>query len=143
MTNSWRDCIEVEELPELYRVIAEAIGREAMIDLTLHMQKMNLYLKRLPADYDPARLSEDYLIAAEAIGLENVILLAAALPKELNYLKSADEVFLPAKIRWIRANFNGANHRRLGLATGLSQRYIYQIFQERKWQQLGLFATAV
>ncbi len=55
---SWRDNIDVSELPEIYRTIADAIGPAAMILLAERCQKMHLYLKRLPAEIDPGNLSK-------------------------------------------------------------------------------------
>ena len=54
---SWRDNIDVSELPEIYRTIADAIGPAAMILLAERCQKMHLYLKRLPAEIDPKPLA--------------------------------------------------------------------------------------
>lgn len=139
MNGTWHDCIVVDELPELYCTIAEAIGRELMIELAVKCQKMHLYLKRLPADADESKLSEDYRLAGAVIGLENVRLLAEAMPSEMFYLVGENVVFMPAKRRWVEREFNGANHRRLALATSLSQFYIYQILKKSSWQQLGLF----
>lgn len=133
MSNVWVDYIQVEDLPELYQTIAGAIGREAMITLTLAIPKMNLYL-RDPDGIDwekpVAELPEDYQLCIDAIGVEATIKLASVLTGGLLYLKSADTVFLPAKVQYIRAHFNGHNHRRLAVATGLSQTFIYDVLRD-------------
>jgi len=137
MNGTWRDCIDVAELPELYRTIAEAIGRELMIELAVKCQKVHFYFRQLPEDAE--KLSEDYLIAANAIGLDNVRKLAAALPSEMFYLVDEDLVFMSAKKRWIVENFTGNNHRRLSIETRLSQPFVYKILRKPGWQQLDLF----
>lgn len=135
---TWRDHIQVEQLPELYRSIADAIGRDAMIELATRCQKVHLYLKQLPDDFTHEHLSEDYLLVSEAIGMPATLALAAAFPGEFIYLMAADLVFLPAKQAYVRAEFNGRNHRRLALNTGLSIRHIYEILAPPVGHQLTL-----
>lgn len=133
LNHTWRDHIRVEDLPELYQTMAAAIGRDAMIDLALAMPKMNLYL-RAPWSIAPEtpddELSEDYQLVIGAIGRDAAMKLAEALTGGLLYLKSADTVFLPAKVRYIREHFNGRNHRRLAIATGLSQTFVYDVLRD-------------
>lgn len=133
MKKAWHDYIEVKDLPELYQTIAAAIGREAMITLALSVPKMNLYL-RAPESIDwekpAAELPEDYQLCIEAVGLEATVKLAHVLTGGLLYLRSADSVFLPAKVKFIREHFNGRNHRRLAIATGLSQTFIYDVLRD-------------
>lgn len=151
MTREWCEYIQVEDLPELYQTIAGAIGREAMITLALAIPKMNLYL-RSPDSIDwekpVAELPEDYQLCIDAVGVEATIKLASVLTGGLLYLKSADSVFLPAKARYIREHFNGRNHRRLAIATNLSQTFVYDVLRDmdndfvperEDKDQLGLF----
>lgn len=139
MNITWRDFVVVEQLPELYRTIADAIGTAAMIRLAEGCQKMHLYLKRLPEEVDRDKLSEDYRIVAGCIGWDDAITLARSLPGETFYLKGVDVVFIEAKKAYIRAEFTGANHRRLAMETGLSQVYIYETLRAPGWKQLPLF----
>lgn len=143
MNITWRDFVVMEQLPEIYRAIADAIGLGAMIRLAEGCQKMHLYLKRLPGDIDRDKLSEDYRIVAGIIGWDDTLVLAQYLPGETFYLKGVDVVFIEAKKAYIRAEFTGANHRRLAMETGLSQVYVYETLRAPGWKQLGLFDQAV
>lgn len=85
-------------------------------------------------------LPEDYQLVAEAIGIDNMVLLAEKFPSVHLYFKRPDKLFLPAKIRYIKANFNGRNHRRLALATGLSERFVYSVLERKDTaRQVDLF----
>lgn len=90
-----------------------------------------------------ADLPEDYQLVAEAIGIENMVLLAEKFPSVHLYFKRPDKLFLPAKIRYIRQHFNGRNHRRLALDTGLSERFIYSVLERKDdAKQQDLFTEA-
>lgn len=77
-------------------------------------------------------LPEHYQDVAEVIGLENTIKLAEKLHGAPIYFKNPEKLFLPVKVRYIRENFNGCNHRRLALATGLTERYVYQVLERKE-----------
>jgi len=131
----WRDYIVVEELPELYRYIAAVVGRDAMITLAQRLPKMNLYLRSpesVDLDKPISELPEDYQLCINAIGVDATIRLANALPGEIFYLKSYHSVFLPAKVKYIQAHFDGRNHKRLAMDTDLSQTYVYEALRYKK-----------
>jgi hypothetical protein len=86
----------------------------------------------------PEELSEDYQIIIDAIGLENTIKLSQAIPGIYIYLKNPNNLFKPAKVRYILDKYANAspatpfNHRRIAIKTGLSIREIYDIIKDRK-----------
>ncbi len=87
-------------------------------------------------------LPEDYQLVAAAIGIENMVLLAEKFPSVHLYFKRPDKLFLPAKIRYIREHFNGCNHRKLALDTGLSERFVYSVLSRKDdARQQELFDT--
>lgn len=89
-------------------------------------------------------LSEHYQDVINVIGLENVIKLAEAFPGVPLYFKGVRNLLLPAKKAYIRANFTGANQRRLALDTGLALATVYEILRDNSEEskQQGLFDTS-
>lgn len=88
--NSWVEDIEIEDLPESYREMAELIGVENTIKLAMHYYKQGFYFKSL------------------------------------------DEPIMKKKEEYIKKNFDGRNHRELARATGLSERWVYEILKNGK-----------
>lgn len=87
------------------------------------------------------QLPEDYQLLARIVGLENTIRIAQELKSVHLYLKSPERLFQAAKEQYVLANFDGRNHRRLALDTGLSERHIYDLVAEarEKAKQGSLF----
>ena len=77
-------------------------------------------------------LPEHYQEVIGLIGLEATLKLAETYPGVPLYFAQVRILLLPAKKAYIRANFTGANHRRLALDTGLRLAAIYEILAEKK-----------
>lgn len=77
-------------------------------------------------------LPEQYQEVIRVIGLDATLKLAEAFPGVPLYFKSVNRLLLPAKKAFIRANFDGGNHRRLALDTGLPLATVYEILAEAR-----------
>lgn len=91
------------------------------------------YLEYIDID----QLPEHYQDVARAIGVEGMVRLAEAFPCVPIYLKRADKILKQAKEAYVLANFNGANHRRLALDTGLSLERVYHVLKKAHEEKQG------
>jgi hypothetical protein len=134
---TWKDYIAVNDFPPLYQDIVSVIGLSKTVALTGVFSSMNMYLRKLTYEEfnKPLReLPEDYQLCFAAIGRDATKLLADRFEgMQLNFI-AREKVYLPAKIRYIRANFNGKNHKTLAINTRLSLGYVYSLLRgaERK-----------
>ncbi|MEA5113037.1 MAG: Mor transcription activator family protein [Geobacteraceae bacterium] len=77
-------------------------------------------------------LPEQYQDIIRVIGLDATLKLAQAFPGVPLYFKQVSRLLLPAKKAFIRANFDGGNHRRLALDTELPLATVYEILTEAR-----------
>jgi len=137
--SSWKELVELEDVPEHYQIIARSVGMKNMTALAIMLEKMQLYFKRLSSEEQtlpPSELTEDYQLCIAAIGREATFKLAEAFPLQTIYLQSAKSIFIKAKVRYIKRNFNGKNHRTLAMKTRLSQVFIYVVLRKMKYAEI-------
>ncbi|GAB4485952.1 MAG: hypothetical protein OHK006_13000 [Thermodesulfovibrionales bacterium] len=77
-------------------------------------------------------LPETYREMAGIIGLGHTLKLAQHYTKQGFYFRDLDEIVSRKKAEYIRAHFNGCNHRELARATGYSERWVYEILKNGK-----------
>lgn len=138
--NSWKDMVKLEDLPEQYQIIAKTVGLRNMITLAIMLEKIQIYLRQLTHEernMPLSELSEDYQLCIAAIGREETFKLAEAMRSQVFYMLSVANIFLPAKVRFVKANFTGKNHRILAMKTRLSQAFIYSILSGKKYADIA------
>ena len=77
-------------------------------------------------------LPDQYQEAIRVIGLEATLKLCEAFPGVPLYFKAPHRLLLPAKKRYVKKHFDGRNHRKLALTTGLPLATIYEILTEAR-----------
>jgi Mor family transcriptional regulator len=77
-------------------------------------------------------LPEQYQEAIRVIGLEATLKLCEAFPGVPLYFKSPHRLLLSAKKRYVKKNFDGRNHRKLALTTGLPLAMVYDVLAEAR-----------
>jgi len=138
---NWMNDIKTEELPELYQDIARHIGLENTVKLAEYYNKLGFYFSVIkPGE----ALSPGYREMCGHIGRENTFKLAKYFRGELIYFVGLEEVIRLKKRDYIMKNFAGNNHKDLARATGLSERWVYEILwdeqkKKRAERQLKLF----
>lgn len=88
----------------------------------------------------PEDLPGDLQLVAHECGLDVAIKLAEKMGGVGIYIRPVDSLIAKKKEEYIKKHFNGANHKELAIATGLSERWVYEILnRERENRQPKLF----
>lgn len=77
-------------------------------------------------------LLEHYQQMAAVIGIEATLKLAAYYNKQGFYFTGLDDLVRRKKEDYIHKHFNGANHKELARATGYSERWVYEIIEQKR-----------
>ena len=137
----WINNIKVEELPQQYQDIVRHIGLKNTVKLAMYYGKIGFYFSAI----QPGKiLREEYQEMSAQIGIENTLKLAKYYKGELIYFRGLEQIIQLKKREHIMANFSGNNHKELARATGLSERWVYEILwdeqkKRRMEKQMKLF----
>lgn len=85
-------------------------------------------------------LPKDLQLVAQECGIDVALKLVQQLGGVQLYICKMDALLFNAKRRYVFDKFSGANHTELALATGMTERWVYDILAEdRDARQTGLF----
>ncbi len=88
----------------------------------------------------PEDLPGDLELVARECGMEVALSLAEKMGSVSIYIRPLDGLISRKKEDYILRNFDGSNHKELAIATGYSERWVYEILRrERDDRQTGLF----
>lgn len=88
----------------------------------------------------PDDLPGDLQLVAQECGMEVAITLAEKLGSIAIYIRPIDRLMSKQKAKYIKEHFNGNNHKELAIATGYSERWVYEILTgENRDGQIELF----
>lgn len=80
----------------------------------------------------PEDLPGDLHLVAQECGIEVAIRLAEKMGSISIYIRPIDSLISQKKEEYIKKHFNGSNHKELAIATGYSERWIYEILNRDK-----------
>ena len=90
----------------------------------------------------PEDLPGDLQLVANECGIDIAIRLAEKMGSVSIYIRPIDSLIAAKKEDYIVKKFNGINHKELAIATGYSERWVYEILDRRataKRRQPSLF----
>lgn len=88
----------------------------------------------------PEDLEGDLQLVARECGMAVALLLAEKLPGVQIYVRGQNGLVTKKKEEYVIKNFDGGNHKELAVATGYSERWVYEILtRHRDRKQTGLF----
>lgn len=86
-------------------------------------------------------LPGDLQLVAQECGIEVAVRLSEKMGSVSIYIRPIGALIARKKEEYIVRHFNGSNHKELAIATGYSERWVYEILDREKtrFKQSGLF----
>ena len=92
----------------------------------------------------PDDLPGDLQLVAQECGMDVAIRLAEKMGSISIYIRPIDSLIAQKKEEYIKKHFNGSNHKELAIATGYSERWVYEVLNRDKktLKQTNLFNSS-
>ena len=93
-------------------------------------------------DIKPEDLPGDLQLVAQECGMEVALSLAENMGSVQIYVRPLNGLISKKKEEHILQHFDGSNHKELAIATGYSERWVYEILNRKKNEkQTAMFET--